>query len=224
MLEHAAGYAAFSNGGHKVTPRSILKVVDGHGSVLVDDTKSSPQAEQVVNRSDVDTTTKILLGYASRWGLHFNRQTAGKSGTTDNFVDAWYMTYTPQFVVASWAGHTESNHPGELGMQGVFGTTGPGMHIAVPFINGLRDSKYPPVQFQLTPGQTCTSGGSDAAASGCPTPSPSPSATPSPSPSPTPSPTPLLSTPPPPTLRILPGTPTPSPSSGLPQAGASPNP
>jgi membrane peptidoglycan carboxypeptidase len=224
MLEHAAGYAAFSNGGHKVTPRSILKVVDGHGNVLVDDTKSAPQLEQVVNRSDVDTTTKILLGYASRWGLHFNRQTAGKSGTTDNFVDAWYMTYTPQLVVASWAGHTESNHPGELGMQGVFGTTGPGLHIAVPFINGLRDSKYPPVQFQLTPGQTCTSGGSDAAASGCPTPSPSSSPTASPSSSPTPSPTPLLSTPPPPTLRILPGTPTPSPSSGLPQAGASPSP
>ena len=142
MLDHAAAYAAFANGGHRVSPRAILRVVDAGGRTLDDETGGAPPGPSVMTAQQACTVTGILRGYPQQWGLGFNRPTAGKSGTTDGFVDAWYMSYTPDWVVATWVGHTDAGHPEEIGMQGVYGTDA-GRAVTVPFVNGLPSGGTP---------------------------------------------------------------------------------
>ncbi|TMD08721.1 MAG: penicillin-binding protein [Chloroflexi bacterium] len=170
MIEHAAAYAAFANGGHKVTARAFTKVVSGQ-DVIVDAGEPSP-GPQVMPATDAGKITRILRGYAGYWGLPFRHPTAGKSGTTDDFVDAWYMAYTPDFVVATWAGHTEGDNTAEIGMDGVYGTS-VGKAIAVPFVNSLPSSVF-------RHGFDSTSGAPTPAPTPVPTPTPLPEATPTP--------------------------------------------
>ena len=197
MLDHTAAYAAFANGGYRVAPRAILKVTDAQGNVLIDHTHDITQLGQPMSAQDAWAITSILRKYASRWGLRFKYDTAGKSGTTDNFVDAWYMVYTPSWVIATWAGHTSGTSQAEVGMDGVYGTT-EGQYIAVPFVNSLS----PPAPFN--PAGALPGCSQDNQAFGCATPTPSPTETPTATPTPLP-----VSLPP--TLTPTP-TPTPAPT------------
>jgi membrane peptidoglycan carboxypeptidase len=213
MIDHAAAYAAFSNYGHKLTPRAILKVVDGNGNTLVNEPTPSP-GTQVMTQAQAYAITKILRNYPSHWGIHFNRPIASKSGTTDNYIDAYYMSYSPDYVVAAWAGHTSADGH-EQGMKTVYGND-VGKYISAPFVNGLPgpSREFSAVNGALT---DCTGSGASSSASveGCPTPTPSTTPTPQPSatssPTPTPSSVPTVTFQPPPTLPIG-GSPTPSPS------------
>ena len=200
MMEHTAAYAAFANGGKVYPPRSILEVTDESGTSIYTADKPDPTSEPMT-AAQAYTVTRILRNYPQYWGLAFRHDTAGKSGTTDDFVDAWYMSYTPGFVVATWAGHTSGDNPAEQPMNNVYGTQ-VGKAIAVPFINGLPSrmfQRFVPV----TGGQSaCTSSAETGSGSGCvtatPSASPSPSPTPAPSlsstPTPEPTATPLLPT------------------------------
>ena len=198
MIDMASAYAAFANGGQKVTAYGILKVADDQGNVLADNTHP-PFEEQVMTAAQAWSITNILRGYAHFWNLPIKWDTAGKSGTTDQFVDAWYMSYTPSWVVATWTGHTDVNNPTEIGMNGVFGTT-EAKYIAVPFINSLSK----PLAFTPVSGALGT-------ASPTPTPTPTPSPTPSATPSLIPTPTPLQTPCSGPTFAPF-GTPSPCPS------------
>ena len=211
MIDHAAAYAAFANGGHKVTARAITKVVNGDGNTLFDEATPQDQGA-VMTAEQAFTMTNILESYQHRWGLGFKGQTAGKSGTTDNFVDAWFMDYTPDWVVATWAGHTDGNNPAEIGMDpGVFGVD-EGKAIAVPFVNTLpKWSAFVPVSGALPDCSTTDRIGiSGIDTSSCPTPTP----TPTPQETPVPTPTEILTTPcPVTTFNLSPGaSPTPAPT------------
>jgi penicillin-binding protein 1A len=197
MTDQVAAYAAFANGGQKVTTYGILKVVDSKGATLVDNSRPAFQ-EQVMTPQQAWAITDILRSYQHYWNLPIKWDTAGKSGTTDNFVDAWYMDYTPSWVIATWAGRTEANNPAELGMDGVFGTT-EGRAIAVPFINSLSK----PAAFTPAPGAYATP-------TATPAPTPSPTATPVPTPSPTAPQTPLPTPTPLPSVLPTFGVPTPT--------------
>ncbi|MBV9525204.1 MAG: hypothetical protein JOZ46_05255, partial [Candidatus Dormibacteraeota bacterium] len=200
MIDLSSAYAAFANGGHKVTAYGILKVVDGSGNVLADNTQAPGQGD-VMTPAQAWSITNILKNYPKTWGLRFKWPTAGKSGTTDNFIDAWYNAYTPDWVVSTWAGHTDGSNPAEVPMDQVFGVT-EAQYIAVPFVNTLpKPSAFVPVSGALS---NCST--QDASLlptdSACPTPSPTatptptatatstPTAPPSPSPSFCPSPSP----------------------------------
>ncbi len=222
MIDLTSAYAAFANGGHKVTARGILKVVDGNGNVLEDLTQPAGEGD-VMTPAQAWSITNILRNYPRTWGLDFRWPTAGKSGTTQNFIDAWYMSYTPDWVVGTWVGHTSGTSTAEVPMDQVYGVT-EAQYIAVPFVNSLpRPSAFVPVAGALS---DCSSQDTSFVPSqaGCPTPTPSPSASPSPSLTPTPSVTatptlcPVLTSPfPSPVPSGCPTptpTPTPSPSSG----------
>jgi penicillin-binding protein 1A len=188
MIDLASAYGAFANGGHKVTARGILKVVDGKGNVLADNSHPAGEGD-VMTPAQAWSITNILKNYAKTWGLPFKWQTAGKSGTTDNFIDAWYTAYTPDWVVSTWAGHTDGNNPAQVGMNTVFGTT-EAQYIAVPFVNSLsKPSAFVPVSGSVfdCSNQDSSFVPSDASCP-TPTPSPTPSATPTPTPEPSSSP------------------------------------
>ena len=149
-VDLAGAYAAFANGGTRVTPTAIAKVVDeSDGSVLVDHT--SPAAgERLMTDAQAYQVTHILRGESPTYHLGFNRDVAGKSGTTDDFVDAWFVAYTPDWVTVTWAGHT--GQAGEVGMQGVGGLD-VGATITAPFVNSLSPSRgFVPVGVPNCPG------------------------------------------------------------------------
>ncbi len=188
MIDHTSAYAAFANGGHKVVARGILKITDGTGAVLRDFT-TAPNYGDVLTPAQAWSITAILRNYAKQWNLRFKYDTAGKSGTTDNFVDSYYMTYTPDWVVATWTGHTSGTNPAEQGMNGVFGTS-TGAAIAVPFVNTLsKPSAFRPVSGSLPDCSQSDTGFNTS--TGCPTPTPSPT----PSTTPTPTDTPVVTVP-----------------------------
>jgi len=216
MIDHAAAYAAFSNYGHKVTPRAILKVVDGNGNTLLDEPATPGAGPQVMTQAQAYSITKILKAYPARWGVRFNRPIAAKSGTTDNFVDAYYMAYSPDYVVATWAGHTDATGA-EVGMDKVYGNT-VGSDITARFINALPGPihDFPVVSGAASDCSASPSASSEASVTeGCPTPTPSPSPTPSPTPAPSESPSaapPTFTLKPAPTLPVPRSTPTPTPT------------
>jgi penicillin-binding protein 2D len=214
MIDHTSAFAAFANAGQKVQAHGILKITDDSGNVIRD-YSVAPNLGRVLTPAQAWSITSILRNYPKQWNLQFKYPTAGKSGTTDNFVDAWYMAYTPDWVVATWAGHTSASQA-EQGMNQVFGTA-TGAAIAVPFVNSLpRPSAFTPVAGALSDCASADAGLSDV--SGCPTPTPQPT----PVPTPVPTAPPPTSTPPvvtlPPTLAP---TPTPLPLPGGTPAAAS---
>ena len=168
VLRMAAGYAAFVNGGLEVTPTLIDSVQDRRGRVvwradrrgcaactggaeqvpdLVD-----PQRRQVTDPIAAYQMVSLLQGVVQRGtganaiGNRLGRPVAGKTGTTDDYKDNWFVGFTPDIVVAVWIGHDD---PRSLGQ----GETGGGN--AAPIFRevvaaALRDS--PPVPFRAPPG------------------------------------------------------------------------
>jgi penicillin-binding protein 1A len=224
MLDHAVGYGVFANGGMRHDPVSVLEVKDRDNNTL--DKPNAPGGKQVISAQEAYLITYILKDYSSQWNLGWNKPFAGKSGTTNNYRDAWMMAYSPNLVIGAWVGHTAD--AGNQDMNGVYGSM-VGSSVLKDFINnGLTQAHFTVETFKrpdgLIDGPPCAS---TANASPSSSPSPSPSAgsssssekelylpgtecKPAPTPSPTPSPSPsdLLS----PVPSILPSGLTPSPS------------
>jgi len=129
-LQMADAYAAIANGGMHVTPRLISSVVGPQGQVLF---SNPPQFQRVVSPQVAFVMTKMLetvvspqpnVGWDvlsgandSNWATGYDAQvqdnvprwpTAGKTGTTDNNEDAWFVGYTPLYTAAVWVGY--DNH------------------------------------------------------------------------------------------------------------------
>ena len=123
MLEHVNAYAVFANNGRKNTPVSILKVEDSKGKNLYEWKQATD--DQVIDPSLAATMSNVLSDDASRafvFGAGSalslgNRPVAAKSGTTNNYVDAWVVGYTPSLVAGVWAGNS-NNKPMKQGFGG----------------------------------------------------------------------------------------------------------
>ena len=130
-LDQAVGYATFDNHGVRQDPTPVVKVVKDDGTVLEDNTKRA--GTQVLNPAIADTVTQLLKGpvqngTASRALADFGRPAAGKTGTTDDSANAWFVGYTPQLVTAVWLGHADGNRAlVGFGSGPVFGGTVPAL-------------------------------------------------------------------------------------------------
>jgi penicillin-binding protein 1A len=106
-LEMADAYATLADGGVQHRPTTIAKVVfpDGH----VDRPAHAP-GTRVLTEGEAYEVTRILEGVITRGtGAGFTsigcQSEAGKTGTTDDESDAWFVGYTPRFSTAVWTGH-----------------------------------------------------------------------------------------------------------------------
>jgi penicillin-binding protein 1A len=104
LLDMATGYAPLANGGFRIDPIAISRMKAPDGREL----RFRPRRKRVFSDGVAYEVTRILhqnvlggTGTASQIGV----PTAGKTGTTDNFVDAWFVGYTPEFVTAVWVGY-----------------------------------------------------------------------------------------------------------------------
>ncbi|MGA7354723.1 MAG: transglycosylase domain-containing protein [Candidatus Cybelea sp.] len=107
VLDQASGYSTLANQGLHIDPTPFRMVKDAMGSVVLDD--RVPQATDVVSAGTAYIMTSILedviahgTGYPN---AVIDRPAAGKTGTTSNFRDAWFVGYTPDLVTAVWLGN-----------------------------------------------------------------------------------------------------------------------
>lgn len=166
LLELTSAYAPFSNGGFSVEPLFVLYVTDEHGRII----KEYPQQkEQAIMPETASLMTDVLQDVVKRgtgknlknFGIDF--ACAGKTGTSDNFNDAWFIGYTPKLLCGVWMGHDK---PESMGM--------PASYLALPLWAGFMKLAYKPAEdegFKLHPGietiSICTDTGLRAR-SGCP--------------------------------------------------------
>lgn len=116
-LEMAAAYGAFANKGVYIKPTAIVKILDRNGNVL-EDNSSDVQKTQVMSEKTAYEMTSMLEGGIARGtgtAASIGRPAAGKTGTTDDNHDAWFIGYTPDIVTAVWVGDdTGSQSLGEI--------------------------------------------------------------------------------------------------------------
>ena len=125
-VQMASAYAVFANGGRAVRPWWLRRVEDRDGKVLSEG--DAPKAEGAVVFSSatarvmIDTMRGVLgpegTAYASARRLGFNVPAAGKTGTTNDYRDAWFAGVTPDLSAAVWIGHDDMRtamSPGKAG-------------------------------------------------------------------------------------------------------------
>jgi penicillin-binding protein 1A len=103
-LDMASAYGVFADQGVRVAPTAIIKVVDRNGKVLE---QNIPQERSIVNPRSAYIITDILRGvikYGTGMAANINRPAAGKTGTTSDFKDAWFVGFTPDLSTAVWIG------------------------------------------------------------------------------------------------------------------------
>lgn len=158
-LEMAIGYSTLANGGQLVTPLSILRIKDRSGRIIED---NRPAIRQVIDTRVAYLVTNVLQsvlgpgGTASHLAPIVNRPAAGKTGTTEDYRDAWFAGYTPDLVAVVYVGHDDPSVP----------VAAPGGWLAGPiwanfFRVALAD--VPPHDFARPPGiidvQVCADSG-----------------------------------------------------------------
>jgi penicillin-binding protein 1A len=108
LLEHTASFTTFPNDGVRVTPRYIRKVTTYDGRVLEE---NYPEVRDVVPAK----TARIMTGMLREVVMHgtgyaaskLNHPLAGKTGTTNDFTDAWFMGFSPSLTCGVWIGFDE---------------------------------------------------------------------------------------------------------------------
>ena len=110
-MQMAGAYAVFANGGYRVKPNLITKIVDHNGKVLVRNkfTQAGNGAARVIDARNAFIMNSMLQsvienGTAMR-ALNLGRSDlAGKTGTTNEHIDAWFAGYSPRQVAVAWIG------------------------------------------------------------------------------------------------------------------------
>ena len=124
LMEQTSAYSVFPNDGVRVTPRYITRVTDYEGRVLEED---FPEVKDVIT----ERTARIMTAMLREVVLHGTGvaaaklpfPVAGKTGTTNDFTDAWFVGFTPNMTCGVWVGYDEKKS---------LGAKETGAHAALP--------------------------------------------------------------------------------------------
>jgi penicillin-binding protein 1A len=149
LMELTSAYSVFLNQGSRAEPYAIFSVKDNTGQVLE---LAEPQAQEVISKETAYLITNMMedvvqkgTGVAAK---ALGRPIAGKTGTTDEFINAWFIGGTPNLVTGVYVGFDDRRSLGE---------TESGAHAALPiWINFMREAlkPLPVVPFVIPEGVT----------------------------------------------------------------------
>jgi penicillin-binding protein 1A len=149
LIEQTSAYSVFPNDGVRVTPRTITRVTDYQGLVLEED---FPDVKDVIS----ERTARIMTSMLREVVLHGTGiaaaklpfPVAGKTGTTNDFTDAWFVGFSPTLSCGVWVGYDEKKS---------LGAKETGAHAALPvwmaFMTAAMAGKDPG-EFQQPPATT----------------------------------------------------------------------
>ncbi|RPI52996.1 MAG: PBP1A family penicillin-binding protein [Acidobacteria bacterium] len=143
LLDMTSAYSVYPNGGVRMQPYSILKISDRNGTLLEE---GRPEPQDAIRADTAFVMTNLLRGVVQRgtagsaaklgWPL------GGKTGTTDDYGDAWFIGFDPDITVGVWLGHDERKPIGYNETGGVAA-----LPIWIEFMQAYiatRDEKNPP--------------------------------------------------------------------------------
>jgi penicillin-binding protein 1A len=105
LLEHVSAFTVFPNDGIRIDPHMIRRVTSYEGALLEE---AHPEVHDVLS-PDVARTMTAMLEEVIKFGTgvqarSLGRPAAGKTGTTQDYTDAWFIGYTPQITSGAWVG------------------------------------------------------------------------------------------------------------------------
>ena len=115
LFEMTRAYGVFANGGFRVEPYSIERVLSSRGTVLYEARKA--KTSKVLNINTAATMTAIMktvIQSGTGRAANIGKPAAGKTGTTDDCKDAYFIGYTPDVVTGVWVGNDDNSKMGEL--------------------------------------------------------------------------------------------------------------
>ena len=119
-MQMATGYAAIANGGFRVTPYFIDRVIDESGNLLsqTEPARAEREAPRIIEPQDVFILNSMLQDVirvgTGRKALSLGRaDLAGKTGTTNNAQDAWFAGYQRNMAALAWVGYDQPRSLGE---------------------------------------------------------------------------------------------------------------
>ncbi len=119
-LELARAYALLANGGERIAVRDAIHVTDGEGNEL---SEQPPERVREFDPAEVALVTSALVGAVNHGTGHplrdlgYRGPVAGKTGTTNDARDAWFVGFTPELVAAVWVGFDDGTPLGLTGAQ-----------------------------------------------------------------------------------------------------------
>ena len=117
VLEMSSAMATLANNGKYVKPITITRITDSKNNIII---KNKPKPKQVISPNVTATVNAILQDVIRRGtgtGANIGRPAAGKTGTAQNYRDAWFVGYTPNLAASVWVGHPR----GQIAMLSVHG-------------------------------------------------------------------------------------------------------
>lgn len=122
LMEMTCAYTVFPNGGNRLEPYMIESIVDKHGEVIE---KSSKVEHEVLNPAAayimIDMLKDVnIRGTAARvYNGGFRHPSGGKTGTSNDYTDAWYIGFTKRYTMGVWVGidNPQSMGPGHTGTE-----------------------------------------------------------------------------------------------------------
>jgi len=148
LIEMTSAFSVFANGGQRVPPVAILKIIDHNGEVVYE---YEPQpGEQVIRAEHAYLISSIISDNQARsWMfgpnsvLNLSFLVAAKTGTTNDFRDNWTLGYTPDLVSGVWVGNADyTPMVNTSGLSGAAPIWSQFMEIAVPYVSGGNTSTF----------------------------------------------------------------------------------
>jgi penicillin-binding protein 1A len=124
VMEMADSYLSFANEGMQTDPQVFSKITDANGAVLYD---GKPHRSRALTRGQADAMNFTLSQVVQRGtgtGAQIGAPVAGKTGTTEDFGDAWFVGYTPKLATAVWMGYPEGQSKKMNDVHGVHNVNG----------------------------------------------------------------------------------------------------
>ncbi|MCR5266377.1 MAG: PBP1A family penicillin-binding protein [Cyanobacteria bacterium RUI128] len=115
LFEITRAYGVYANGGFKVEPYAIERVESSRGKILY--SAPSPKQEKVIDTDIAAMMTsmlKMVVKHGTGMAANIGKPCAGKTGTTDDYKDAWFVGYTPSVVTGVWVGNDDNTRMGGL--------------------------------------------------------------------------------------------------------------
>jgi len=136
IYELALAYSAFANGGYNIQPRTVLSVKTADGAVIYRNRLLKPlEKDRVISKNTSQLLTAMLqkavnegtgTSLKNKYGI--NIPLAGKTGTSQDYADAWFAAYTPKLVIVTRVGASSPN------IQFTTGANGAGSKLALPLV------------------------------------------------------------------------------------------
>ena len=145
-IDMASAYGTFANQGVRVAPTAIIKIIDRNGNVME---KDDPQEKRIISAKSAYTLTSMLesvVQSGTGGNAAIGRPIAGKTGTTDDSKDAWFIGYTPDLVAVVWMG----DDTGAEDLQGITGGDTPAKVWRLFMEEAVRN--MPVHDFKVPPG------------------------------------------------------------------------